>query len=61
VSIQIDGETYNGTYTVDGPMVALETLTLGVKRAQLGDSAPEVLARLLLAELVYEADSRVGR
>jgi hypothetical protein len=32
----------------------VESLLMGMKRRQLGDAHPEALARLLLAELVYE-------
>jgi hypothetical protein len=39
---------------VDGPMITVETLMLGIKRAPLGDASPEALARLLLAELVHD-------
>jgi len=35
-------------------MLAVESLLMGIKRRQLGDIHPEALARLLLAELVYE-------
>ena len=57
-SIRIDlrGETYDATYTVDGSMVTVESVTLGVKCARLSDNSPEALARLLLAELVDRWD-----
>jgi hypothetical protein len=41
-------------------MLWVETLLLGAKRAQLGDNPPEVLAKLLLAELVYEHERPRG-
>jgi hypothetical protein len=55
IRIDLQGETHEATYTVDGSMVMVESLTLGVKCARLSDNAPEALARLLLAEL---ADQR---
>ena len=54
VHIIVNGQPYGGTYTVDGPTVTVNTLLLGAKRARLGDTAPEHLAKLLLAELVYD-------
>lgn len=56
VHIVLGGKDYDGTYTVDGPTVAVHSLTLGVRVAHLGDNTPEVLAKLLLAELVYRSE-----
>ena len=39
---------------MNGPVLTVKSLLMGVERRQLGDAHPEVLARLLLAELVYE-------
>ena len=61
VSIELNGHSYEGTYTVNGPMLSLDTLTRGVRREPLGDYDPEVLARLLLAELVYDSEQSRGR
>lgn len=58
--IILDGREFEGTYTVNGPMIAMESLLLGVKRRQLGDGHPEALAKLLLAELVYEHETPSG-
>lgn len=58
VRIVLDGESHEGTYTVSGPIVTVESLLLGTKRAPLGDATPEILAKLLLAELVYEFQKR---
>ena len=55
--ITLDGREFEGTYTVNGPILAVESLLLGIKRRQLGDAHPESLARLLLAELVYEHEA----
>ena len=61
LSIVLRGKDYEGTYTVDGPMVIVETLMLGTKRILLaGDATPVALARLLLAELADEHE-RHGR
>jgi hypothetical protein len=54
VHIVVNGRPYGCTYTVDAAMLTVYTLLLGAKRARLGDAAPETLARLLLAELVYD-------
>jgi hypothetical protein len=61
VSIELDGHAYEGTYMVNGPMLSLDTLTLGVRREPLGDYDPAVLARLLLAELVYDSEHSRSR
>ena len=62
-SIRIDlrGETHEATYTVDGSMVSVESLTLGFKCAPLGDGSAEAVARLLLAEMVDENERRTRR
>ena len=44
IRIQLRGTTYEGSYTVDGPVVAVEALAFGSKRRYLTDSPPEVLA-----------------
>ena len=54
LSVVLNGERYEGTLTVDGPIVLVETVLLGSRRAQL-HGTPEVLATRLLVELVYEA------
>jgi hypothetical protein len=58
VRIELGGQSYEGTYTLDGPMVTVQTLTLGVKSARLGDSPPELFAKGVLAELVFESERR---
>jgi len=55
--ITLDGREFEGTYTVNGPILAVESLLMGMKRRQLGGAHPEALARLLLAELVYEHEA----
>ena len=58
IDIEFDGERHEGTYTVDGPMVTVQSLLLGTRRAQLGDGSPEAVARLLLAELAHANRTR---
>jgi hypothetical protein len=54
VQIEVDGGRYEGTYTIDGPAVTVDTLLFGVKRALIGDRSPEIAARVALLELVHE-------
>ena len=58
IEIDFNGQHFEGSYTVDGPMVTVESLALGIKRAPLGDGAPMAIARLLLAELAHAARTR---
>ena len=60
VQLELDGRHYAGTYTVDGPMVTVDTLLLGFRSGLLGDRAPEVAARVLLLELVYASLRKTG-
>jgi hypothetical protein len=60
VQLEFDGRHYAGTYTVDGPMITVETLLLGSRRAPLADQPPEIAARVLLLELVYASIRRTG-
>ena len=57
IRIVLNGREYEGTYTVDGPTLTVRSVTLGVRVALVGDNIPEVLAKLLLAELVYRAEA----
>jgi hypothetical protein len=65
VSIEIDGKTYRGDYTVfsrDAPMITVVGYgDLGgrTKTTQLGDSPPEGLARIMLRELVEDTGQPV--
>lgn len=58
IEIEFDGERHEATYTLDGPMVTVQSLLLGTRRAPLGDGSPEAIARLLLAELAHAARLR---
>lgn len=56
VTIQRDGRTYGATFEVQGAMVVVKTHT-ETRSVQLGGSAPEVLARQVLDEII-DADRR---
>ena len=53
VSIEVNGKEYRGSYRVEGPepLVYL-TSNYGNKTTQLGGSPADMIARLLLHELV---------
>ena len=54
VWINLRGRVHEASYVIDGPMLTVESVLFGVKRRPLGDQPPEVLARLMLAEMVDE-------
>ena len=60
VQIEVDGTRYEGTYTVDGQIIIVDSLLLGSRRGRLGDGAPEIQARILLLELVHLNDRRTA-
>lgn len=60
VQIEVDGTRYEGTYTVDGPVVSVESLLLGGGLAHVDDRSPEVIAKVLLLELVHSTRSSRG-
>jgi hypothetical protein len=51
VTVEIDGVTHHGTYYVRNSTVYVDS-ERGWKQAQVAGSTPEVLARMLLSELV---------
>jgi hypothetical protein len=51
VSVTINGVTHEGTYFVQNYMVHVLS-SFGAKAIQLGGSPPEMIARMLLSELV---------
>lgn len=53
VTIERDGKTYHGTYVVERGMITVRC-TGGSKTTQVGNMPVEVLARLLLSELVHQ-------
>jgi hypothetical protein len=59
VSVELYGTIYEGTYTVNGDIVAVQSPALGVKWAQQrGGGPPDALAKILLTELAYEEAER---
>ena len=60
VQIEVDGQRYEGTYTIDGPLVTVETLLLGSRRVPIGDCPPDVAARVALLELVHASIRRTA-
>jgi hypothetical protein len=57
VEIKRGRKTYDGAYTVADGTITVAYLD-ATKKAKLGASAPEVVARKLLAELVAAAETR---
>jgi hypothetical protein len=53
VHIQYKGKTYRGRYSVAGSVVTV-TWSLQSRSTQIGGSAPAVLARMLLKELIRD-------
>jgi hypothetical protein len=58
VHIEVNGVHYGATYTVDGPVITVDTLLLGSRSRRLDGAAPEVAAKVLLLELVYLHERR---
>jgi hypothetical protein len=44
VQIEVDGTRYEGTYSVNGPVVTVDTLLLGSSHAALTSDAAEIVA-----------------
>ena len=55
VTVKMDGVTHVGTYYVQNQMVYVEHLMFGSKATQVRGTKPELMAWLLLSELVREA------
>jgi hypothetical protein len=55
-TVTIDGVTYEGIYYVQHSVVCVES-PFGAKATQVGKSLPEVIAKMLLSELVRASDS----
>ena len=53
ISIERDGKTYHGTYTVNRGMITVSTVG-GTKTTHVGNLPVETLAGQLLSELVQE-------
>lgn len=62
VSIEHNGKTYTGHWTAErGGVLRLNCFELGSKVTQIGGMTEEALARLLLRELVTEAEAKQRR
>ena len=55
IEVEIDGETYTGSYEIQGEMIEVSSGGR-TKKSKLGGSAsyPDLLARLMIGELVRE-------
>ncbi len=51
VSITIDGVTYPATYELKRGVVTVQT-DIGIRSAPMGNSSPDIIARMLLRELI---------
>ena len=51
VSVDLDGITYNGAYSLSGGMITVSS-DYGTNTAQVGGRPPDALAQLILMELV---------
>ena len=52
VQLERDGQVHIAKYTINGPLLTVSSVTLGAKSARIGATAPDVLAKMLLRELV---------
>jgi hypothetical protein len=55
VSTVVDGKRYVGTCSIQGNSMTVSYVTAGSKNANIGNSRPDILAELLLRELISEA------
>jgi hypothetical protein len=53
ITIEVNGQSVNGRYTVRGGMITVSTIH-GSKTTQVGNMNTEALAKMLLRELVEE-------
>jgi hypothetical protein len=58
VRIERDGKVHEASYTVDGPIVTVDSLLLGIRSARLNDGTAEGVARIILTELLELAERR---
>jgi hypothetical protein len=57
VTVEHEGETYDGTYTVSGtgPSAVVHVSSVhGAKATQAGGSGPAIISRMLLREIVSQ-------
>ena len=57
VSVEVDGKTYTGSYTISSKVVTVST-GYGSASTQVGGSTANNVARMLLSEIVRGAKSR---
>ncbi len=57
VTLEVDGRTYTGRVTIEDGIVNVNTIG-GWTATQIGESPPEVVARMLLRELVQAERAR---
>jgi hypothetical protein len=55
VQIEHKGQTVSGTYTLFGKLITVMS-AYGFKTAQLSNTDPDVLARIMLRELMQERE-----
>lgn len=51
ISVEVGGKTYHGSYTVEQGMITVHSAG-GMKTTQVGSMPVDVLARMLLHELI---------
>jgi hypothetical protein len=56
VTVTVEGLKHDGTYYLQGSTLYVQS-AFGTKATQLGGSTPEIIARILLSELVRAGDS----
>jgi hypothetical protein len=61
VRIERHGVVHDGSYTISGPIITVSSPVLGSKTTQIGGSSPEVLAKIVLTELLFLDDERHGK
>lgn len=64
VTVEREGNTYRGTWTIARGMITVSHPVLGSKTTQVGGSdtpeAAQALAKVMLGELITEAESRAS-
>jgi hypothetical protein len=55
LSIVVDGKRYVGTCSIQGNSMTVSLVTAGCKNANIGSTRPDILAELLLRELISGA------
>lgn len=58
VEVEVDGTRFSGWYTVQSGVITVRTVLHGSEATHVGGSTPEVLARMLLHELVSKSKAK---